>query len=204
MDISATNARYPADLQWKPVWGFEGHYDVSNYGHIRSVSRYVTLANGNVRYTPSRTMQQMDTNKGYLQVQFYKDGGMLELGVHILVAECFIPNPGCKPQVNHIDGNKHNNVFRNLEWATATENMMHCVATGLHNALNEIVHCNELNLTALSVSEMVRFIRDTGKAKVTKVGIQGAMNRGIQHHGFTFKKLTLEEYKQRRQQCRSA
>ena len=72
---------------------------------------------------------------GYLQVQLYKNGIRSHKRVHRLVAEAFIPNPNNKPEVNHKDGNKHNNSVDNLEWVDKSENMKHAFRTGLckHN-----------------------------------------------------------------------
>jgi DNA-binding CsgD family transcriptional regulator len=67
---------------------------------------------------------------GYLYVTLFKDGKRYNKMLHRLVAETFIPNPENKPQVNHIDGNKLNNVIENLEWNTQFENMNHSVEIG--------------------------------------------------------------------------
>lgn len=68
---------------------------------------------------------------GYLEVQLYRDGIRSHKRVHRLVAEAFIPNPENKPDVNHKDGNKHNNSVDNLEWVNKSENMQHAYRTGL-------------------------------------------------------------------------
>lgn len=93
------------------VVGFEGQYDVSNFGNVRSLS-------GGKR----RGKQLKLSNRfGYRAVSI---GGKTQ-SVHRLVAKAFIPNPEGKPQVNHIDGVKDNNHVENLEWATAQENIRH-------------------------------------------------------------------------------
>ena len=68
---------------------------------------------------------------GYLKVNLYKDGIGSSKRVHRLVAEAFIPNPDNKPDVNHKNGNKHDNRVDNLEWVTKSENMKHAYQTGL-------------------------------------------------------------------------
>ena len=68
---------------------------------------------------------------GYLKVNLYNDGVGSSKRVHRLVAEAFIPNPDNKPDVNHKNGNKHDNCVDNLEWVTKSENMKHAYQTGL-------------------------------------------------------------------------
>lgn len=68
---------------------------------------------------------------GYLKVDLYDRGYRKTMRVHRLVADAFIPNPANKPEVNHKDGNKHNNTTDNLEWTTSSENMIHAYKEGL-------------------------------------------------------------------------
>lgn len=106
---------------WKDVPGYEGAYQVSNMGRVCSFLRC------NARPEIPRIITQREDKKGYLRC---KIRGKL-VPVHRLVAISFIPNPLNKQQVNHIDGNKHNNFLQNLEWATNAENQKHAVLSGL-------------------------------------------------------------------------
>jgi len=112
--------------QWKPIKGFEHLYGISNLGEIESYEREVPANNrfGNYNY-PIKSKKIGSTNKRYNSVCLFKDGKRYWRNIHRLVAEHFVPNPHNKPQVNHIDGNKHNNKYTNLEWVTAQENMRH-------------------------------------------------------------------------------
>ena len=85
-----------------------------------------------------KTIKPLKHTAGYLRVCFCINNIKSYHYIHRLVAGKFIPNPNNLPQVNHIDGNKHNNDVSNLEWVTAKENMVHAVDTGLINKDNRI------------------------------------------------------------------
>lgn len=104
---------------WKDIEGYEGLYQVSNLGRIKSLCREGCFLG--VFYN----------RKGYARCRLYKDGKGRNFRVHRLVAMTFIPNPDNKPEVNHIDGNKRNNCVTNLEWVTSSENHVHAYVTGL-------------------------------------------------------------------------
>lgn len=114
---------------WKPVVGYEGCYEVSNLGNVRSVDR--VDRKGQPR--PGRVRKLLLNNCGYLYVGVSVDDKKANLTVHRLVAKAFIPNPNSKPQVNHIDGDKTNNIVSNLEWSTPSENTVHAYSKKLIN-----------------------------------------------------------------------
>lgn len=118
---------------WKDVKDFEGFYQISNKGNIKSLERQVTGKLGSVRVLPEKLITPTDNGKGYLVVALYKNGKRYFKKIHRLVAEAFIPNPDNKSEVNHIDGNKSNNNYTNLEWSTTKENCRHRQDTGLGN-----------------------------------------------------------------------
>lgn len=86
------------------------------------------------RVINSRGMEKVSKNNKdeYLHVDLYDRGSRTTKRIHRLVAEAFVPNPDNKPDVNHKDGNKHNNSVDNLEWVTKSENMIHAYRTGLN------------------------------------------------------------------------
>lgn len=99
--------------KWKPVVGYEGLYEVSNFGRINSVKRNSTK--GGIRKQKER--------HGYLAVELCKDGVRKTYDVHRLVAIAFIDNPESLPQVNHKDENRKNNYAENLEWCSCKQNI---------------------------------------------------------------------------------
>lgn len=98
---------------WKDIKGYEGRYKISNLGNVYT-------------YLRDRNMTPRKCRKGYLRVVLRDNQGVRKShGVHRLVAQTFIPNPEDKPQVNHIDEDKTNNIVDNLEWVTNKENSIH-------------------------------------------------------------------------------
>lgn len=114
---------------WKDVVGYEGVYQISNKGRVKSLDRFC-IFNGSRRIRRGNIMKPFD-NRGYLRVGLYKDSKQKKLFIHRLVAEAFIPRPAGKDFINHIDGDPKNNRIENLEWCTPRENTIHAYKTGL-------------------------------------------------------------------------
>lgn len=94
---------------WKPINGYEGNYEVSNFGNVRTLRR---------QGSHGGLLKQQLTRKGYLAVSLCRNNHYKRLAVHRLVAITFISNPMNYPCVNHKDENKLNNCVDNLEWCT--------------------------------------------------------------------------------------
>ena len=140
---------------WKDIKGFEGRYQVSNFGNVRTLN---WKHSGKIRL-----MSPDHTPNGYLTMVFRLGGAGSKQKhplVHRLVAQAFIPNPENKPYVNHIDGNKLNNRIDNLEWVTRAENEKHKIYTLGHPSGSMIppkpVRCVETGKTYPSISEASR------------------------------------------------
>lgn len=115
---------------WKPIKGYEGLYEVSNLGNIRSLDKVVMcVRNGKELGVlhKGKVLKPSKRQHGYLGVMLYGRGGHKTRGfktfsIHRLVAEAFIPNPDRLPEVNHIDEDKTNNAVTNLEWMSHVDN----------------------------------------------------------------------------------
>ena len=99
---------------WKDIDGYEGLYQVSNLGNVKSLNYN--------RTGKERILKPGNNGLGYLNVLLCKNGKTKTFKIHRLVANAFIPNPYNKPEVNHKDENKTNNCVDNLEWMTSKEN----------------------------------------------------------------------------------
>ena len=106
---------------WKPVKDYEGLYEVSNLGKVKSYW-----------YGSERFLKLKKDKRNYRLICLCANNEVKTLKVHRLVAQAFIPNPENKLEVNHKDGDKANNSVENLEWCTRSENNKHAFQTGLN------------------------------------------------------------------------
>lgn len=123
---------------WKDISGYEGYYQISNLGNIRSLDRIITGKNGKKQTKQGVIMKdRMNTRLGRREIYLCKDGHRRAFKVYRLVALEFIYNddPINKTTVNHIDGNIDNNISDNLEWASYSENLQHA-----YDKLNRVVN----------------------------------------------------------------
>lgn len=135
--------------EWRDVKGFEGLYQVNNYGQVKSLRKDALLKPAKSKY-------------GYMLCVLCKNGVMHDRRVHRLVAEAFLENPRSLPQVNHKDGNKSNNNVENLEWCTCSENSRHAVENGLFST-NKRVRVVETGKVYESIGSCARDISGNGQ-----------------------------------------
>lgn len=111
--------------KWKDIVGYEGYYQISNFGRVKSLDRNETNVNGITRKLKGSLKGTFISNYGYVLVTLSKNCKNMAYAVHRLVAEAFILHPNYLDEVNHKDRNKKNNFLSNLEWCTSRENTHH-------------------------------------------------------------------------------
>lgn len=119
---------------WKDIPNFEGYYQASTKGRIRSVKRTVKHKDGKVTVFKGRVLKSSLNKKGYPMVYLSKDCKKFTRAVHRFIALTFIQNPYKYDQVNHINGIKEDNRIENLEWCNNQQNCAHAHKNGLVNS----------------------------------------------------------------------
>lgn len=144
---------------WKDVLEYEGYYQVSNHGRVKSLAR--NSVDG--RKLSSCIITPRLDRYGYVRVWLYKDGDRKEYRIHRLVAIAFVPNPDNKCEVNHKNGIKNYNYDNNLEWVTSSENHRHSVHV-LGNRTQDGEQNSQAKLTFTEVKE-IRRLQDSGMSR---------------------------------------
>jgi len=156
---------------WKALPSYEGLYEISINGEIKSLERIVTdtfFGKQRIRVLREIIMKNGKSSKGYPQTHLRKNLETKTWEIHRLVAKACIPNPNNLPQINHIDGNPMNNHVSNLEWCTQSHNQLHANATGLRTSQKgeantqskltelQVIEIRRLNSSGISMRELGR------------------------------------------------
>ena len=182
-------------MMWKPVNGYEGLYEVSDGGDVRSCDRYI---NTDIRHVKSRlikgkTLAQNTKRNGYRTVDLCRDCKVKTTLVHRIVAEAFLPNPDGLRFVNHKDSNRENNAVSNLEWVTSSENRLHGMSQGNVTFPARSLRCIENGMFFDRPQHAAEWIkanypdRINGKIRIAAGNIRAAC-KGRKHtaYGFTW------------------
>lgn len=170
---------------WKDVKGYEGLYQVSNLGRVRSLDHIDTLG----RHRKERILAGGLGSEGYLTIILCRDGKHKTHIIHRLVAQAFLDNSDNLPQVNHKDEDKTNNVVSNLEWCTAAYNMNY--GTRNKRARKAITRKQGKPVYVIPSSGHHYYFDSLAKAAVLLGLSEGAVSSCLNgklkhHHGFTF------------------
>ena len=142
---------------WLPINGFDGFYEVSSFGVVRSVDRFVKHSNGRSLRPVLGCVKTPNIDKsGYHSVHLYKEGKLKKFLVHRLVAAAFIDNKKELPQVNHKNGNKSDNSIENLEWCTGSDNCIHAIRNNLYQQAKGSA-CSNAKITEADVLQIRKY-----------------------------------------------
>lgn len=146
---------------WKSIPGFEGLYEISSLGNIKSLDRYVNHNSTFKALKKGKILKQKINKLGYKSIVLYSKNKRFYKYIHRLVAIEFIDNPEDKQCVNHIDGNPYNNNVKNLEWSTYKENIKHALDNDLMNPpIGE--RCAQSKIKKADVIDIRRAYSNTG------------------------------------------
>ena len=151
---------------WEDVEGYEGYYQISNFGRIKSVDRKIKKRNRAVVFFKGKIIKQTISKFGYYRCTLHLIGTRKTFLTSRIVGITFIPNPNNLPQINHKDGIKKNNYVNNLEWATCSENHKHAFRLGLNSAVGEKNSQSKLNEFQVRV---IKKINDLSYAEIGKI-----------------------------------
>lgn len=177
--------------RWRSVVGFEGRYEVSDLGRVRSVDRQQEFPDrwggSQVRRFKGRVRALVEDKDGYPRVGLYQPGQKCKLvPVHRLVALAFVPNPKGLPHVDHLDSNRANATASNLAWVTNAENTSRSTSRGRMKRGHEV---NTARLTAEQVlairaraAQGVRFTWLAAEFGVSDVNIACIVKRRTWRH----------------------
>ena len=166
--------------QWLPIIGYEGFYEVSNLGRVKSIARWKPQNNGGKCWVEDRILNNSVNNRGYVRLCLHRDSKGKSYKLSRLVAQAFVPNPNNLPYVNHIDGVKTNDIYTNLEWCSQSDNVKHAYTCGLRqSAIGKV----RLTILSFEKAEEIRALYKSGDKNQREIaelyGVSTATINGI-------------------------
>jgi NUMOD4 motif./HNH endonuclease. len=166
--------------KWKDIIGYEGYYQVSDAGNVRSLDRKIVKKNGDVQHRCGKSKPLRKNKDGYLFVKLSRDGIDRLHRVHTLVASAFLNRPSKNHEVNHKDFDRTNNHFENLEWVTHAENIAYTISAGRHaSAKYGFSGSNNPNFGNRKLSQIYAEDLAYAKGSQSRPGAQNGRSRKI-------------------------
>lgn len=171
---------------WKPIVGYEGYYEVSNMGRVRSLERRVRFVSKHGKECTRRVRERIlhgteHCTQHRITVMLAKEGETKRISVHRLVAQAFCENPNDYTEINHIDENPRNNRADNLEWCTRDYNMHYgTIRERVYDKNKRPIRAisidgHEIRFNSISAAERMKFVKTT----ILKAIRTGCMYRGF-------------------------
>lgn len=200
----SNNSHHPeyqySNEEWKDIIGYEGFYQISTHGRIKSLDRIIYRTKQGDINKKSQIISAHITPKGYCRVQLTKNKKYQNCFIHTLVANHFLDKQEDikNKQVNHIDGNKLNNHFMNLEYLTPSQNLQHAYENNLKKPkVKYVIYCKELDITTFGLSKMEKKLRELGYDKACASSIYRCIsNENSTHLDLTFIAHKLDDYEE--------
>ena len=164
---------------WRDVVGYEGYYQVSNQGNVRTLPRTIERRNNTDLSLKGRICSQTLSDKGYYTVGLCMNNKVKRVYVHKLVAISFIDNPQNLREINHIDENPKNNKVENLEWCTHRYNMNHGtirerITKKLLNREDHSIPVCQYTLDGIFINEYPSMTEAARQNDILESGVSGA------------------------------
>lgn len=157
---------------WKQIKGYEGYYEVSNLGNVKSVKRFYRLKENGKKVEVKEKYINPFISSGYSRVSLTKNGKSKKYSVHRLVAEAFIPNPNNLPLVNHKDETRNNNCVNNLEWCTHRYNINY--GTTIERISKSVIQSKTTRKVNVYKDNLLIGCFDSVREAITKLNISGS------------------------------
>ena len=180
---------------WKDITNYEGMYQISSYGRVRSLDRIVGSSCGKTQHIKGKILTICYNKRvNIYEIHLRKDGKRKCFKIHRLVADAFVYNddPVNKTTVNHIDGDRSNNKADNLEWTSYSENLQHAYDTlkRPHNkAIKKNRKCITINKTTNEKKEHKSIAEASRYTKISETQLRRIANNECNNETFDFKIL---------------
>ena len=163
--------------EWRHVVGYEGYYEISNHGRVRSVHR--DIPSGEHRRILHGKPIKPNMKKGYCAVVLTAYHRRKHVWIHRLVAQAFIPNPDNLPQVNHKDENRSNNYVENLEWCTSKYNVNYGTGRQRMSATSRLTHTSCKRVAIFDSNGDIMQVFTSGRESARQLGVSKSYVSGV-------------------------